>query len=69
MFLGTLGASWSENLLTNKRTTRAGEGRPGLEQANIFKSGSSFNKFWKTKGIIKMNINLMVYIQEIIYLQ
>ena len=53
MFLGTLGASWSENLLTNKSTTRAGEGRPGLEQTNIFKAGSSFNKFWKTKVLSK----------------
>ena len=47
MLLGPSGTSLSENLLTCKSTTRAGE----------------------SPNIIKMNLILMVLIQEIIYLK
>ena len=40
MFLGTLGASLLENLLTGKGIVRAGTGKNG-----VFNTASSFNKF------------------------
>ena len=63
MFLGNLGASLLRNLLTVKDTIRAGEGmiRAG-EVCRILQL------ILKYKSIIKMNLNLMVFIQEIIYL-
>ena len=39
-----------------------------LEQYRIFNDTSSFNWFWKTK-ILKMNLDLIVFIPEIIYLK
>ena len=63
MLLGTLGTSLLGNLLTVKDTIRAGEGmiRAG-EACHILQL------ILKYKSIIKMNLNLMVFIQEIIYL-
>ena len=55
MLLGTLGASLLGNLLTGKDTIRAGEGTIRVGH--------------KYKSIIKINLNLMVFIQEMIYLK
>ena len=59
MLLGTLWASLLENLWTGKSTIRAGG---DTELARIFNAASSLNKFWNT-SIIKMNLNLRVFIQ------
>ena len=56
MLLGTLGASLLENLLTSKGKSRTGE---GTNRAGIL----------KYKIIMKMNLNLMVFNQETIYLK
>ena len=65
MLLGSLSASLLGNLLTGKGTIRAGEG--------TIRAGQDFYliiwKILKYKSIIKMNLNLMVFIQEIIYLK
>ena len=73
MLLGTLGASLLGNLVTGKGRgiNRAGQGvvRAGYgHNKMIFNSASSFKQFWNTKNIIKMNLDLMVFIQEIISL-
>ena len=54
----------SINLLTGKGTITAGEGtiRPGQD----FKCSLILFKY---KSIVKANLNLMVFIQEIIYLK
>ena len=59
MLLGTLWASLLENLWTGKSTIRASG---DTELARIFNAASSLNKFWNT-SIIKMNLNLRVFIQ------
>ena len=63
MLLGTLGASLLGNLLTVKDTIRAGEGMIRAGEASHI-----LQLILKYKSIIKMNLNLMVFIQEIIYL-
>ena len=55
MLLGTLGVSLLGNLLTGKGTVRARE-------------GTSFNKL-RNKTILKMSLDSMVFILEIIYLK
>ena len=66
MLLSTLGASLSGNPLTGKGVIRV---KAQLELVKIFNSASSFNYFLKQKSIIKMNLNLMMFIQEIVYLK
>ena len=61
MLLDTSGISLLGNLLTGKGTIRSGEG--------IIRADQNFNKCLNYKNIIKMNLNLMVYIPEIIYLE
>ena len=67
MLLGTLGASLLRNLLAGQGKIRASE--------CIIKSGHVFLmpphpfEILKTKSIIKMDLNLMVFIQEIIYVK
>ena len=61
MLLGTSGISLLGNLLAGKGTIRSGEG--------IIRADKNFNKCLNYKNIIKMNLNLMVYIPEIIYLE
>ena len=70
MLLGILGASLLGNPLTGKGTNRTGEG--------IVRAGCG-NKFWsieilillilKYKNIIRMSLDLMVFVLEIIYLK
>ena len=78
MLLGTLGASLLGSLLTGKGIARAGTGnkkgkgivRDGTGKEWVFNTTSSFNKIWNTeRNIIKMNQNLVVFFQEIIYLK
>ena len=63
MFLGTLCPSLLGNLLPVKDTIRAGEGMIWAGEACHI-----LQLILKYKDIIKMNLNLMVFIQEIIYL-
>ena len=67
MILGNLGASLLGNILTGKEVIRAGEGtiRPG----QIISCCIMLSLFLKYKSIIKMNLNLMVFIEEIFYLK
>ena len=58
MLLGTLGASLLGHLLTGKGTIRASEGTIRAGEIIL-----------ENKSIIKMNLNLMVFIQEIIFLK
>ena len=60
MLLGKLGASLLQNLLTDKRTIE--QVKVQLKLFKMFKATLSFNKFLKYKSIIKMNLNLMVFI-------
>ena len=53
MLLGTLGASLIWNLLTVRRTIRAGKGTIGASESTIFNVTWSFNKFWTTKVLSK----------------
>ena len=77
ILLGTLGASLFGNLLTGKGVMTAAEGtvekseRWGtkLELVRTFDAASFFNKSWNTKVLSIMNLSLMVFIQEIIYLK
>ena len=70
MLLGTLGASFLGNLLSEKGIVRAGSWNKkekelqklALEKIGIFNATSSFKVF-----IIKMNQDLMEFFQEIIY--
>ena len=59
ILLGTLRASLLGNLLTDKSTIRAGQ---------EFQCRLILELILKYKGITKMNLNLMVLTQEIIYL-
>ena len=58
MLLGTLGASLLGHLLTGKGTIKASEGTIRAGEIIL-----------ENKSIIKMNLNLMVFIQEIIFLK
>ena len=77
ILLGTLGASLLGNLLTGKGVMTAAEGaietseRWGtkLELVRTFDASSFFNKSWNTKVLSIMNLSLMVFIKEIIYLK
>ena len=74
MLLGTLGASLLENLLAGKGTIKADEGTIRAVEG-LIRTGQDFQCFqilkriFKYKSIIKMNLNLIVFIQEIIYLK
>ena len=61
MLLGTLGASLFGNILAAKGINRAGEG--------ILRAGCGNKKveILKNKSIIRVNLDLMVFILEIIY--
>ena len=67
MLLGTLGARWLGNLLIGKAVMRAGE--------STIRAGQNFwcciilQQILECKSIIKIKPNLMVFIQEIIYLK
>ena len=63
MLLGTLGASLLGNLLTRKDTIRAGEGTITAAQTTHPLTNFEIQKYYK------MNLNWMVFIQEIIYLK
>ena len=67
MLLGTLGASLLQNPLIDKGTIGAGEGtmRAGEDFLCLF----IIQQILKYKSIIKMNLDLIVFIQEIIYLK
>ena len=75
MLLGTLGASLLGNMLANKGKIRAGYGskgkgiiRAGYGSEKKFNSTPSFNKLGQTlASIIRMNLDLMEFILEIIY--
>ena len=60
MLLGTLGASLLGNLLTGKGIIRAGDGKGTVRAGKRSKKTPKF-------AIIRKNLDLMVYIQEIIY--
>ena len=70
--LSTLGASLLGNLLTGKDTIRAGEDTTRAADGTI-RAGQGFLMpphpltNLKYKSIIRTNLNLMVFIQEIIY--
>ena len=74
MLLGTLGASLLENLLTDKDTIKADESTIRAVEG-LIRTGQDFQRFlilkriFKYKSIIKMNLNLIVFIQEIINLK
>ena len=67
MLLGNLGTSLLGNILTGKEVIRAGEGtiRPGQNISCCI----MLSLFLKYKSVIKMNLNLMVFIEEILYLK
>ena len=67
ILIGTLGASLLENLLRGKGTIRAGEGTIWCSQD--FWCCLTLSQILKYQNIIKTNLNLMVFIQEIIYLK
>ena len=66
LLLGTLGASLLGNLLTGKGILRAGSGLLCME---IKKEKELQELEQKKKGIIRINQDLMVFIQEITYLK
>ena len=67
MLWGTLSASLLKNSLRGKGTIRAGEGT--VRGAQDFSCQLFLQQILKYKSIIKMNLNLMVFIEEIIYLK
>ena len=67
MWLGTLAASTLGNALTGKGVIRANEGV--IRAGQNFKWSLILQLTLKYKYIIKMNINLMVFIQGIICLK
>ena len=67
MLLGTLAANLLGNLLTGKRVLTAGE-RP-LKAGQNFQCHFILHQILKCKLIIKMSLNLIVFIQEMIYLK
>ena len=66
MLSDTLGASLLGNLLTRKGTNRAGEDT--IRTDNVFISPHPFKKL-EYKSNIKMDQNLIIFIQEMIYLK
>ena len=67
MLLGTLGVSLLGNLLTGTGAIATSQGRGTIRTDECtFRAGEGI---LKCKSIIKMNLNLMVSIQEIIYLK
>ena len=73
MLLGTLGASFLGNLLTDKIKIRTGQGTIRAGKGTI-RAGQDCQchlilLISEYKRIIKMNLNLVVLIQEIIYLE
>ena len=69
MLCGTWGTSLLGNLLRVKVTDLLEQMKTHLEEVSVFNTSSSFNKLFDTKVLTKMNLNLMVFIQEIIYLK
>ena len=70
--LGTLGASLLGNLLTDNSTIRPGEDKITASEGTIGKVFQYFLISWqilKYKNIIKSDLKLMVFIQEINYLK
>ena len=67
MLLDTLGTSLLENPLTGKDTIRAGEGT--IRAGQGFKSRYIILQILKRKSIMRMNLHLMMFIQEIFYLK
>ena len=70
ILLGTLGVRLLGNMLAGRGIYIAGDGMigTGYGSKNKFNSASSFNYFLKYKKIIKMSLDLMEFILEIIYL-
>ena len=69
MLSGTLGASLLENLLTGKSSVRAGEGRTSFVPWILVECRLILELILKYKSITRKNQNLMVSIQEVIYLK
>ena len=74
MLLGTLGANLLGHLLTGKNTIKAGKSTNAAGEGTTradqnFQCRLVFSLILKYKNIIKTNINLMVFDQEIIYLK
>ena len=67
MLLDTLGTSLLENPFTGKDTIRAGEGT--IRAGQGFKSRYIILQILKRKSIIRMNLHLKMFIQEIFYLK
>ena len=72
MLLGTLSASPSENILTGKGMNREVEGFIRAVYGSSIKNKDFYYRLilyliLKYKSIIKMNLDLMVFILEIIY--
>ena len=67
MLLGNLGDSLLGNLSINKGTIRASEGT--IRAGQDFYCLPILQLIWIYKSIIKKNLNLMVFIQETIYLK
>ena len=83
MLLGTLGASLLGNLLARKGAIATRQGKNTIRSVEsiirpgkgTIRAGQDFSchlivlQIFKQKSIIKMNLNLKVFIQEIIYLK
>ena len=67
MLLGTLGASLLGNLLTGKGIVRAGDGIVRAGEGSGSKRKPKFTIIISSLNTIKMNLDLMVCILEIIY--
>ena len=67
MLLGNLGDSFLGNLSIDKGTIRASEGT--IRAGQDFYCLPILQLIWIYKSIIKKNLNLMVFIQETIYLK
>ena len=67
MLLGNLGNSLLGNLSIDKGTIRASEGT--IRAGQDFYCLPILQLIWIYKTIIKKNLNLMVFIQETIYLK
>ena len=67
MLLGNLGNSLLGNLSIDKGTIRASEGT--IRAGQDFYCLPILQLIWIYKSIIKKNLNLMVFIQETIYLK
>ena len=67
MILGNLGASLLGNILTGKEVIRAGEGT--IRPSQNISCCIMLSLFLKYKSVIKMNLNLMVFIEKIFYLK